>query len=128
MIHPCFRPLPPPHTHNLFLLDLLVFLCFHSDTDLKVEVYGSNRFTAPHPLRLIVSCIAGQLCVCFVLNTIGYTLQTLLRATYAAFMSLLPGAAAIGPLVLLLRDAEHFDPFFANACAGCAQRLMETQV
>ncbi|CAM9246457.1 unnamed protein product [Ectocarpus sp. 13 AM-2016] len=30
-------------------------------------------------------------------------------------------------LVALLRDAEYFDPFFANACIACAQQLLEAQ-
>lgn len=28
----------------------------------------------------------------------------------------------------VLHDAEHFDPFFANACIACAQQLLEAQV
>ncbi|CBN79238.1 hypothetical protein Esi_0010_0183 [Ectocarpus siliculosus] len=30
-------------------------------------------------------------------------------------------------LVAMLRDAEFFDPFFANACIACAQQLLEAQ-
>ncbi|CAN0171999.1 unnamed protein product, partial [Hapterophycus canaliculatus] len=30
-------------------------------------------------------------------------------------------------LVVALRDAEHFDPFFANACIACTQQLLEAQ-
>lgn len=32
------------------------------------------------------------------------------------------------PLVSVLHDAEHFDPFFANACIACAQQLLGAQV
>ncbi|CAM9118941.1 unnamed protein product [Scytosiphon promiscuus] len=31
------------------------------------------------------------------------------------------------PLVVVMRDAEHFDPFFANACIGCTQQLLDSQ-
>lgn len=31
-------------------------------------------------------------------------------------------------LVAVIHDAEHFDPFFANACIACAQQLLEAQV
>eukprot|EP00752_Nemacystus_decipiens_P003235 g2993.t1 len=32
-----------------------------------------------------------------------------------------------GPLVAVLQDAEHFDPFFANACIACSQQLLASQ-
>lgn len=31
-------------------------------------------------------------------------------------------------LVAVINDAEHFDPFFGNACVACAQQLLEVQV
>ncbi|CAM9627731.1 unnamed protein product [Pylaiella littoralis] len=30
-------------------------------------------------------------------------------------------------LVAVINDAEHFDPFFGNACVACAQQLLEVQ-
>lgn len=39
-----------------------------------------------------------------------------------------PSPRVPGSLVAVMRDAEHFDPFFANACIACAQQLLGAQV
>lgn len=39
-----------------------------------------------------------------------------------------PRSRVSGSLVVVLQDAEHFDPFFANACVACAQQILGAQV